>query len=110
MNGMGSGTKNTTANRQNSPQKSSERKQTNTKIELKEMSPRSKDINIPKKDKTVKPTPRANGDPKGSHELKLNDFSRAPTGYFVKGDEFVNVDKNIKSYDAPDLGDNKKPD
>jgi hypothetical protein len=43
-------------------------------------------------------------------DVKLDQFSRAPTGYFIKGDEYVDVDKNIKSYDAPELGENKKPD
>lgn len=64
------------------------------------VSPRQKDMTSAKKDKTVKPTP--GGDPVDHKDVKLNEFSRAPTGYYVKGDEFVNVDANIKAYDAPD--------
>jgi len=69
-------------------------------------SPPKKEIVSPKKEKIVKPTPKA--EPKNDD----NDFRRLPTGYFIKGDEFVDVDTNIKSYDAPDhySGENKKPD
>lgn len=93
--GMGSGTKNV-------PEKGSERKQS-AKMEDKSL---RKEANVPKKDKSVKPTPRG----VDHQDVKLNEFSRAPTGYFIKGDEFVDVDRNIKPYDAPDIDENKKPD